>query len=676
MLSRKGFIKLSGLASGLLFLDPIGSMSNLLASAKDVKLNLLFEPSDIPELKRRLHLPIFKKFWEQTLNADLGNDRKFLESEIEFNNQIRHLPRVDNILQREAFVYIITGDKERGEMARLALEKILQFKKWDYFLEAGKYVIGLQRAPFTTQSIVLTFEWIEDLLSDEMKKEVLAQLPEKGCEPCYRSLWGMLNQDKVVGWGFDPASSFYEERDMRNWPNILSRTNLRAVPMSALGLGAIFLKGKDDRIDHWMDVVKKSYDDFVDLFAKDGSYPEGTGYCRYTSEELTLFLEVLRRRTGEDWSNAINWNGVMDFLLMTRMPSNQHPEGHVNFGDGGSGFTSDIAYWIARKYRDGVAQFAGKHHSERDKIFSVIYYDPTVGEKKPEAKWFYRYFDIGWVVVTTGFEKEDYVVALRSGGPANHENADRNSLILKCCSENLLVDNWHPPYSHTHPAWALRTSPAHNTVLIDGKGHQYHDGIEGTNASLAEAKIIKEKKTDDYVIVTSDATQAYQLVNDNVKNVNRTFLAMPEMKLIIVVDYLQTKNTSANFKARWFIDNEDGKGKIKIEGNKFVFHRPQARLVGCCESDHCVQLLTDNFPVPKEYGIFPFLDVQAEKLGEKVVLIMTAMAIENQETMPIIEIKRKGNDWNVTAKAHGKKISVFVTMKDILPEVTKVVQEF
>jgi hypothetical protein len=670
MLSRKEFLKLSGLASGALLFYPSRSIAKLLHKKESEKLNLLVEALEIPELKRRLELPIFKKFWNEMLKANLEDDRKFLETGIQFNNQIRHLPRVDQILQREAFVYVITGDKKRGEIANLALEKILQFKKWDYFLEAGKDVIGLQRAPFTTQTVVLTYEWIEDLLSEEMKQKVLAQLPEKGIEPCYRSCWGMLNKEKVVGWGFDPESSFYEERDMRKWPWILSRTNLRAVPMSALGLGAIFLDGRHPRVPEWMNVVKQTYDEFYDMFEKDGSYGEGTGYCNYSASELILFLNILERKKNEDWSDKINWRGVMDFFLMTRMPSNQHPQGHVNFGDGGGGFFSDIGYWIARKYKDERAQFAAKNHSRGDRFFSVIFYDPSVEEKKPQAKWFYRHFDIDWVVVSTGFDKDDFVIAMRSGGPANHENADRNSLILKCYAENLLVDNWHPPYDHKHPAWALRTSPAHNTVLIDNKGHQYHDGMEGTNASLAEAKVVKEKKTDDYVSVTSDATQAYQLVNDNVENVNRTFLAVPEMRFIVVVDCLQTKKDAAKFKARWFVENEDGNGKIEIDGNKFVFHRPQAKLVGCCDSDHEVQLVTDTFPVPQEHGIFPFMDVVARRTGKKIVLITVAAANRLEDANPYLDLRKVKNGWVLFAENNRNKVQVNISTRDILPELS------
>ena len=668
MLSRRDFVKLSGITSGLLLLSPQTFAHALIKKDKE-NFNLLFEPSQIPEIQRRLKLPLFKPFWEEILNADLKDDKKFLEKGIQFNNQLRHLHRVDRILQREAFIYVMTGDKKRGNMAKLALEKVLQFKKWDYFIEAGKDVIGLQRAPFTTQSVVIAYPWIEDLLSTDLKKEVFAQLPEKGCEPCYRSLWGMLNKEKVVGWGFDPESSYFEERDFSRWPWILSRTNLRAVPMSALGLGAMFLQGKDSRVDRWMDVVKQSYDDFVDLFEKDGSYNEGTGYCNYTSSELVLMLDVLERRKNEDWSKAINWNGVMDFFLMTRMPSDQHPDGHVNFGDGGQGFFSDVGYLIASKFRNNAAQYAAENHSRMDRIFSAIWYDPTVEPKKPVRDWYYRVFDIGWVIVSTGFEKEDFVVALRSGGPANHEHADRNSFIMKCYSENLLVDNWHPPYDHKNPGWPLRTSPAHNTVLIDDKGHQYHDGSEGTNASLAEAKIVKKKKADNYACVTSDATQAYQLVNENVKNVNRTIVTIPRMKFAMIVDCLEVKEQPADFVARWFVDNEDGNGKIEITDNMFEFLRPKAKLFGKCAGTLGVKLNQDTFPVPEESGIYPHLDVKSEKTGNKIMLITAVAALRNEEKPPFLDIRFNGKNWVINTDIAGREAKVIVIPEETYPKI-------
>jgi hypothetical protein len=665
MFSRREFIRLTSLSPGLFLLNPLFCTKEETSPYT----SLLFSKKDIPEIKRRLELPIFKDFWQELLDAKLNEDKEFLETGVQYNNQLRHIPKVNDILQREAFVYVITKDKTRGELARLAAQTILKFEKWDYFIEAGKYIIGLQRAPFTTQTMILTYEWIYDLLSEEEREEILKQIPEKGCEPCYRSLYGMLHKDEVIGWGFDPESSFFEERDFRNWPTILSRTNLRAVPMSALGLGAVFFKDSHPRAKEWLKVVKESYENFVDLFEPDGSYPEGTGYCRYTAEELILMLDVLKRKLNLDWSDKVNWKGVMDFLLITRLPTEAHPEGHVNFGDGGHGFGSDIGFWIANKFKDNSSQYAALEHHQRHKIVSPIWYNPKLEAKKPEKKWFYRSFDIGWVVASTGFLKDDFVVALRSGGPANHENADRNSIILKSFSENLLVDTWHPPYDHNHPAWTLRTSPAHNTVLIDGKGHQYHDGKEGTNSALASSKVKKEKVTENYAIVSSDGTHAYQLVNANVKNVMRTFLTIPELKFLLVIDSFSADKKAAEFTVRWFVDNEDKDGKISINKNQFLFQRPNAKLIGVCDGIDEIVISQSKFPVPEEHGIYPHLDITTARKQKNSSIICAMAALKKDEKEPVITIAKSGKTWKVETNIKGKKLEVVVETKELIPAI-------
>jgi hypothetical protein len=668
MLSRKQFLMRSGLAAGVMLLRPAMLQGRNEPPARSGRCNLLFATEDIPEIRRRLSLPLFSEAWAKQLDADVSDDVRFLETGVDFNDQLRHLPKVCNILQRDAFIYVITGRADRGGNAKLALQRLLQFRKWDYFLEAGKDVIGLQRAPLATQSVVLAYEWIEELLPEEMRQEVMRQLPDKGIEPCYRSCWGMLHKEAVVGWSFDPDSTLLEEpnRDLRRWPWILAGTNLHAVPLSALGLGAVFMLGRHPRGPEWWKVLKAGFDDFKDSFARDGSYAEGTGYCNYTALELAHLLHVLRRHTDEDWSDQINWKGLMDYYLMTRLPSALHPEGHVNFGDGGDGYTSDLAFWIARRFEDPQAQYAGLLRPIREPMFAAVYFNPEIEPARPAGSWFYRHYDIGWVVITTGFASGDFVAALRSGGPANHEHADRNSVIMKCHEENLLVDNWHPPYDNLNPAWSLRTSPAHNTVLIDGQGHQYHDGTEGTNPSHAHARVVREVTTEHYAIVTSDATPAYALVDQNIAAVNRTLLCVPGIKLLLVVDTMRTKIRPATFKARWFVENEDKQGGIEFDGARFLFRRPKARLAGVCAATAGVRLTRDSFPVPSAYGVFPHLDVAAEAAGDSCII--TAMiALQQHEPVPLMELTATTVGWVLTASPQGRNISVGITLADDYP---------
>ena len=128
------------------------------------------------------------------------------------------------------------------------------------------------------------------------------------------------------------------------------------------------------------------------------------------------------------------------------------------------------------------------------------------------------------MISRTGWTAQDSVLALRSGGPGNHEHADRNSVIFKAYGERLLHDPFRAAYMVQNPRWRLRLTEAHTAVLINGQGHQYHDGSEGTNASWAFARVIDYRTGPGWMVVTSDATDAYQLVNAQVTRVHRTLV--------------------------------------------------------------------------------------------------------------------------------------------------------
>ena len=124
--SRRNFIKITGMAGSALMLKPF-FFNEILKGATSK--GFLFDSNEAPEIKHRLESPLFKEFWEELLTADLTEDIKFLETGIQFNNQLRHLPKICKIVQHEAFIYAITGDKKRGELARFALNQLFKFKK-------------------------------------------------------------------------------------------------------------------------------------------------------------------------------------------------------------------------------------------------------------------------------------------------------------------------------------------------------------------------------------------------------------------------------------------------------------------------------------------------------------------------------------------------------------------
>ena len=227
-----------------------------------------------------------------------------------------------------------------------------------------------------------------------------------------------------------------------------------------------------------------------------------------------------------DERSLINFPGTVRHALQMSMPTVGKPGDCVNFGDASVVGDTSVAAWVARKTRDGIAQYVATEVGEVRNHYGIIWFDPSVAPVKPGPKLCDVRFANDWVVSRTGWDLQSSVVAMRSGLPANHEHADRNSVVFKAYGERLLHDPFKAAYSYTMAHWRLRLTESHTAVLIDGKGHQYHDGKEGTNSSWAQASIIDYRADASHMVVTSDATEAYKLVEPDVRQVHRT-LAPP-----------------------------------------------------------------------------------------------------------------------------------------------------
>ncbi len=603
--------------------------------------HLFFDPAELSRLRQSWSLPVFREFTAQVLAVDLAADEKFLKKELDIQNHIRHLQRADIILQREAFAYLMTEEKSRLELARLAIEKILSFTTWDYFMEAGKEVIGLQRAPETTIAMSLAYDWLNGRLDERTKKEMRRQIADKGCMPCYRTLQGLRHPETVVGWSFAPWVSL-EPRDFSRWPIILDKTNLKAIPIAGLAIGAMLLRESEPRSAEWTEMVRHGYETIATLYERDGSYPEGGSYGDYTTFHLLLTQAVLQRKLGLDLFDAINYNGFVEFMLALQLPHTSEPGACINFGDAGSGLQSSVSFYVAGKTGDGLAQYMGLEHPREHNPFSIIWYKPDVAVEKPSARHHYTHLDLDWMVYRTGYGLDDVVVAMRSGGPANHEHADRNSILLKAYGEVLLADSKHPTYDHNNPGWVLRSSPAHNTVLIDQLGHQYHDGREGTNSSLASARIIRSGQRHGLVFWCSDATPAYQLVLPDVARVLRSVFVFTDAPVVVIIDTMEKKSRPSVFSSHWHVENSDLKGAVEILPEGFVMKRPAAGFYASSVSLEPLSITAEQIALPPDVGVRPYVRVATTQPALQHTMVTVGVAARAREAAPLITVTPQG----------------------------------
>jgi hypothetical protein len=582
---------------------------------------LLFTEDDLPRIRRNTGLPFLKKYWESLVNVDIAADTKFLNEELDTHNHVAHLLRANEILKRSAFVALVGQNQQHEQLALLAIRKILSFDKWDYFLEGGAETIGLQRAPETTMAMTFAYDWLYEKLSSAERTEILDAIGAKGAPPCYRTLYGMMYPEKVKGWGFDPTSTYKLRFDLSRWPIILDRTNLKMIPIAGLTIGSVVLYDRHPQAAEWLAMARKSVENFSALFGKDGSYLEGISYWYYTALHLTLVADVLARMQGIDYRKLINFPGTMRYALQMQLPSRNYADDVVNFSDAAASTDASLGFWVAKTFKDRVAQHTAEALGVRRSLFSLIWCDPLINAEPPGEDLVDVMFENEWVVSRSGWKEEDTVVAMRSGGPSNHEHADRNSTIVKAYGERLLHDPYGAAYSHTERHWLLRLTEAHTAVLVDGKGHQYHDGREGTNPSKAEAHVVQYKPGEKMTVFTSDATPAYKLVNSDVRKVQRTVVFL-KPDIVLFIDELEKEETPSTFQARFQAFNADGNAKLLrgAGGKSFEIIRPFSKLSATVEGNTEIGIAEGALDVPAEKGIFPYIEVSCA-LSKRCILL-------------------------------------------------------
>ena len=645
MLSRRDFMKLSAAASLSLY---SGNISALASPVKDqLAHSLLFDADALPRMRQLFQDdPRFAFLRESLISIDREAERRFLKSEVRYNDQLYDVMRLFRTAEKVAFLYLMTGDEDAADLAAEYVRTLLRFPRWDFYMETGGHVIGIQRASGSTISISLVSDWLGDRITNEERKEWFRVMGERGCEPCYLSLKCIRYPETTVGWYLDPESTYFEHRpgartDLSRRPEITQTTNLRAIPACALAFGTVVISsflGKSKDTERWMEMATHGLAAFRDIFSPDGSYHEGLSYANYTADHIASAVTLLERSGYTELGDIVNWQGYMDYVLQFSCPTINDPYGIVNFGDNGNPQSGEkgsvtrtaVPFWVARRNKNETAQWIGNHLTGDNNHWSLIWHDPAIREQAPKGGNQLWHSDLDWIVTRTGFTADDLVVAMRSGHPANHEHADRNSVIVKCYGEQLVTDPNRPPYSFSDPAWIMRLTQAHSAVLIDGRGHQYHNGVEGTNASNAHARIVHKKEGEDYALWISDATLAYRLVDTGIKSVARAVLVFYDAPALVIVDRVRTWYEPSSVQARFFGYNWDGHFKHRVMDKGFRMIRPGAELAAKIYCVNPVTVSAGKLDIPEERAQrHPYIEVDAEAAMETT--LVTAMAIGKPE---------------------------------------------
>lgn len=611
---------------------------------------LFFDPANLDRIRAAATSPLLAPTYADWAEDSPDVLREAVAQAVATGEILRDLRQALEALTRASIVQLIDPTPDRQAAMLEAVAVLVDRPKWDYFYDGPgeDTVIGIMRASLATVRLLLAREVLGDAIPPELDARLLAAVAEKGCLPCFNTIDGMNRPETVAGWRFDDQHASTYAIDMRRWPEILGANNLRAIPTMGLGLGALALRGHDPRADEWLATAEDSALRFLATFSPDGSYFEGVSYVDYALRTLLAFLDAHARLAGTvDWTKAANWDGIVDFILTMQagVTDSGQPD-VVNISDARRSVYPCIPAWIGQTTGTPLAQWTAEHVSEPGYYLDFLWYRPDQPAAPPPDRLKNVRTALDWVVCRTGWEAGDAVLSFRSGGPANHEHADRNSLLFKIHGERLLTDHHGAAYDWRQPGWLLRLTQAHNAVLIDGRGHQYHNGEEGTNESQAAARIVAYEADGDRVWWSSDATQAYRLVDPNVVSVVRT-VAYAKPGVIVVFDTVRT-SAPATVDVRFHPDNRDGAAVLATEGAMFMIERPRAVLHGRTFAQAPLTVEMRRLDLPAEAGAYPFVEAHAsEAIDHAIVTVLAAGPVGM--AAPPLEARAEADGWRFAA---------------------------
>ena len=705
MPSRRTFLKSSAVFAASLPFSRLAlgaaEAGAAVASVASAKKGLLFDPSDLPRIRANAHHPRFAALWQSMREADLAADRDFLANRVRLTNHVVDLLHVQKIMERACVLYAVEGDPGQLELARTAIRKMLEYPEWDSFLEGGRQIFGLQRAPEGCIALLLALDWLKGALTPAEIAAIEEAVITKGAPACATAIYGMKYPDRVQGWTWSPRSEVDDFRhiSLKRWPLILNATNLKIIPTAALGLIACHFLSRRPEAAGWLELARSCARAFATIYGSDGSYDEGVSYWGYTTLHMALFSEALWRTQGIDDRELINYSGTARYALSMTMPTlgNDHAVANfkhiagftmptvkpefdiVNFGDANGAVDVSVAAWIGRTRHDPVANFIARDIGEAKYLYGLIWYDAAAAATPPEPSLLDHRMANDLVVSRTGWTARDNVLALRSGGPGNHEHADRNSVIFKAYGERLLHDPTRAAYISSQPRWILRLTGAHTAVLINGQGHQYHDGSEGTNASWSFARVIDYRTGPGWMTVTSDATDAYQLVNRSVTRVVRTLVFL-KPDVVVFLDRVTLADAKASVQVRFQANNEDLAATLSLPGDNFLIARPRASLLGRVARTPGLVVRLGKLPLAEKDGSQPYAEVESPDAADHEILTVCSArpllgnpaedGVPGTSAHGELRLTREGSAWRVTGTHAAQRINVTLNTAGAIPVIT------
>jgi hypothetical protein len=344
-----------------------------------------------------------------------------------------------------ALAYAFRGDREAGEYAKNVLLRLADYPTWNHPWQIKRGRHADHRSGAWAHYLALGYDLTYDLMSESERVKIRAALMKNLVQDAFKShVW-----DNNITC------------DTSNWLAMITGGSLMLQ-------AAMFEDGPDvENLEpYFTGTAMKLYDFLEKVTDRSDAWGEGYGYNSYSFDYLSRSLPSLRNVFNIDFSAPVA-NSWQEYIWSGLIKSKQH----FYYGDsGGSLGPATIWAWLLDWRKDPLLGWYYNFLKGGETFMDVLYETSDVPKKEPWGENPVRLFrSVGSTVFKSGWEKDDFSFALRTGPFYNHQHLDQGTFWL-ADRGIVFIEERHGSTYYDDPLYQpWYTQPvAHSTILING----------------------------------------------------------------------------------------------------------------------------------------------------------------------------------------------------------------